>query len=122
MMAQMKPALAASPRCGPLNSNWLSELGFNPPLKCLMILTPCSSALLKYTIKVDKMTDITGEIAGNQNNFMFLFPWNVIKLIIQRPESDSVMAYKWLINLTIYTYYESGNEDENKEGTSNNEI
>lgn len=41
---------------------------------CFTILTPCLSAPVKYTIKVDNITDIRGAIAGNQKSFLFLLP------------------------------------------------
>jgi len=72
--AQIKPILAACPTCGPWSCNWCSELGFRPPLTCFIILTPCLSALDKYTIEVDSITDRRGEIAGNQKNFLFRLP------------------------------------------------
>lgn len=43
---------------------------------CFTILTPCLSAFVTYTIKVDSITDIRGAIAGNQNHFLFLLPCN----------------------------------------------
>lgn len=48
---------------------------------CFTILTPCLSAFVKYTIKVDKITDNRGAIAGNQKSFLFLLPWKLNRLI-----------------------------------------
>lgn len=73
-MAEINPILAASTTCGPLNCKRWTELGLRPPFKCFTIFTPCLSALVKYTIRVDNMTDNRGAIAGNQKSFLFLFP------------------------------------------------
>ena len=74
IIAEISPTFAASPTCGPLSCNWWIELGFRPPLICFTIFTPCLSAFVKNTIKVDNITDIRGAIAGNQKSFLFLLP------------------------------------------------
>jgi len=40
----------------------------------LTISTPCLSARVMNTKKVDKITDINGAIAGSQKNLLFFFP------------------------------------------------
>lgn len=69
--ATISPILAASAVCGLLNCNSWSELGFNPPVMCFTILTPCLSALVKKTSNVDIITDSSGAIAANQNSFLY---------------------------------------------------
>lgn len=41
----------------------------------LTIATPCLSARIKNTKRVERITDINGAIAGTQKNFGFFFPW-----------------------------------------------
>lgn len=40
-------------------------------VKVLTIATPCFSACVMYTNKVDKITEISGAIADTQNSFLF---------------------------------------------------
>ena len=52
-----------------------------PLSMCFTIFTPCLSAFVKYTIRVDNTTDIKGAIAGNQKSFLFFLPCKLNKLI-----------------------------------------
>ena len=117
----MKPIFADSPVCGPVNCNWLAELGFSPPLTCCIVLTPCLSAFVRKTRRVDRTTEIRGEMVGNQNSFLFLLPCK------NRYISDFIMERNMQKRRVSErggngSYYKSGDQYKYKEGASKQKI
>ena len=49
-------------------------MGLRPAGTRFTILTPCWSALVRNTRRVERITDNSGAMTANPNNFLYFFP------------------------------------------------